>query len=272
MTPKLIINGDDFGLSAENNAGIIAAYRAGVLTSTSLMMGGDAAQEAIELAREYHNLAVGLHVSLADTKPCLPPELIPLLVGSNGCFPTHDDTAHRAALRSREGRRQLRAEIAAQFRAFAATGLAWDHVNTHRHVHRFPPVAYLFFREAARWPVRVSRIPYDPPTDPARYLRAVALWRLAGFYGLSVPDRSIGRDWSVPLLLELLRTVPPGSTELYFHPVTSNTHKYAVDLPILLDENVRRAMAKVSIAAMGVLGSQTREGRQNRGLHTRNSA
>ena len=146
--PKLIINGDDFGLSAENNAGIIAAHRNGGLTGTSLMMGGDAAQEAIELARQHPKLAVGLHVSFSDTKPVLGPELVPLLVLSNGYFPP-DDAAHRKALRSREGRRQLRAEITAQFRAFAATGLTWDHVNSHRHFHRFPPLAMMLFREAA---------------------------------------------------------------------------------------------------------------------------
>jgi predicted glycoside hydrolase/deacetylase ChbG (UPF0249 family) len=256
--PKLIINGDDFGLSAENNAGIIAAHRKGGLTSTSLMMGGDAAQEAIELARQHPKLAVGLHVSFSDTKPVLGPDLVPLLVQSNGYFPS-DDAAHRKALRSREGRRQLRAEITAQFRAFAATGLTWDHVNSHRHFHRSPPLAMMLFREAERWPVKVTRIPYDPPTDPARYLRAVALRGLAAFYGLAVPDRSIGRDWSVPSLLELLRTLPHGAIELYFHPVTSNTHNYSADLPILLDERIRGALAGVSVSGMGGLAKQTRE-------------
>jgi len=270
--PKLFINGDDFGLSAENNAGIIAAYRAGTLSSTSLMMGGAAVPEAVELARQHPKLAVGLHVSLTDTKPILAPELIPLLMGPNGYLPIHDDTAYRTALRSREGRRQLCAEIAAQFRAFAATGLAWDHVNSHRHFHRFPPLAYLLFREAARWPVRVSRIPYDPPTDPARYLRAVMLWRLAAYYGLVVPERSIGRDWSVLSLLEMLRTLPHGTTELYFHPVASNTHKYAADLPILLDDSIRDALAALPLGAMGELTSQNREVGQSRGLRSRNSA
>ena len=121
----------------------------------------------------------------------------------------------------------------------------------------------MLFREAASWPVKVARIPYDPPTDPARYLRAVALWRLASLYGLAVPDRSIGRHWSVPSLLDLLRTLPRGATELYFHPVTSNTHKYRADLPILLDERVRCALAGVSVSGMGELAIR----RQSRGPH-----
>jgi hypothetical protein len=60
-------------------------------------------------------------------------------------------------------------------------------------------------------------------------------------------------------LLELLRTLPHGAIELYFHPVTSNTHKYSADLPILLDERIRGALAGVSVSGMGGLAKQTRE-------------
>jgi chitin disaccharide deacetylase len=42
-----IINGDDFGFSQGVNQAIIQAYEQGVLTSTSLMVTGDAAEEAI---------------------------------------------------------------------------------------------------------------------------------------------------------------------------------------------------------------------------------
>lgn len=243
MKPNLIINGDDFGLSAEANACIIAAHGAGVLTSTSLMMGGDAVQEAVELARQYPTLAVGLHVSFSDTKPVLHPEQVPLLVMANGYFPP-DDGMHRAALRSREGRHQLRNEIEAQFRAYAMTKLAWDHVNGHRHFHRSPPLAMMLFQEAATWPVKATRIPYDPPIDAVRYLRTVGLWQLAKFYGLAVPDRSIGRDWNVPHLVEVLAALPAGTSELYFHP---GNRLYQDDLPILLDNAVKAALSKVTL-------------------------
>ena len=39
--------------------------------------------------------------------------------------------------------RQLAAEIEAQFAAFAATGLALDHVNSHKHFHLHPTIAAL---------------------------------------------------------------------------------------------------------------------------------
>ena len=41
----------------------------------------------------------------------------------------------------RSVKRQLRAEIEAQFAAFAATGLPFDHVNTHKHFHLHPTIA-----------------------------------------------------------------------------------------------------------------------------------
>ncbi len=46
------------------------------------------------------------------------------------------DIAMRPAVR-----RQMRAEIKAQFAAFRATGLPLDHVNAHKHFHLHPMIA-----------------------------------------------------------------------------------------------------------------------------------
>ena len=39
---KLIVNADDFGLHSAVNAGILDGHRTGIITSTSLLAGGDA--------------------------------------------------------------------------------------------------------------------------------------------------------------------------------------------------------------------------------------
>ena len=44
---KLIVNADDFGLHSAVNAGIIDGHRRGIITSTSLMAGGEAFTEAV---------------------------------------------------------------------------------------------------------------------------------------------------------------------------------------------------------------------------------
>src|SRR5690242_2816795 len=145
MANRVIFTGDDFGLSAENNAGIIAAHEHGVMPGTSLMVGGDAAAEAVAYARSHPSLAVGLHVTFRDTRPASPPDQIPLLVQADGYFPPSSQ-GYRLDLRSAQVRAQVAVEIAAQFRAFFATGLPCDHVNSHLHVHRHPVVALLVFR------------------------------------------------------------------------------------------------------------------------------
>ena len=50
---RVIINADDFGIHTNVNQGIIAAHQQGILTSTSLLAGGPAFDEAVELAKTY---------------------------------------------------------------------------------------------------------------------------------------------------------------------------------------------------------------------------
>ena len=56
---KLIVSGDDFGLDVRVNEAIEIAHKDGILTTTSLMMSGEATADAIERARRLPGLAVG---------------------------------------------------------------------------------------------------------------------------------------------------------------------------------------------------------------------
>ena len=47
----LLVTGDDFGISAEVNRAIIEAHERGILTHASLMVTGEAFEEAVALAR-----------------------------------------------------------------------------------------------------------------------------------------------------------------------------------------------------------------------------
>ena len=48
---KLIVNADDFGLHSAVNAAVIDGHRTGIITSTSLLAGGEAFSEAISMAK-----------------------------------------------------------------------------------------------------------------------------------------------------------------------------------------------------------------------------
>jgi hopanoid biosynthesis associated protein HpnK len=267
---RLILTADDFGLSPEVNAAVERAHRDGVLTAASLMVGERAAPEAVEVARRNPRLAVGLHLTLASGTPVLPPGRIPALVGPDGRL--RDDMAALglALAASPAARAQLRAEIAAQFAAFRATGLPCDHLNAHRHFHLHPVIAAAAFRAARDAGVRAVRIPWEPPAlvraaDPTGTARtqprallplALLLRRLAARLGLRAPDRVVGLAWSgaftADRLAAVLPLLPPGTTEAYLHPATAGGfpggargYDHAGELAALTDPRVRAAAARL---------------------------
>jgi predicted glycoside hydrolase/deacetylase ChbG (UPF0249 family) len=61
MERHLIVNADDFGVSAGVNRGIAECHLRGVVTSASLMVGRAATLEAASMSREMPGLAMGLH-------------------------------------------------------------------------------------------------------------------------------------------------------------------------------------------------------------------
>jgi hopanoid biosynthesis associated protein HpnK len=266
MRRRVILNADDFGLSPAVNAAVERAHREGVLTAASLMVGERAAPEAVDIARRNPGLAVGLHLTLADGAPVLPPERIPALVRADGRF--RDDMAGVgfALAASAAAREQLRAEVAAQVAAFRATGLACDHLNAHKHFHMHPVIAAVAFRAAREAGIRAVRIPWEPPAlvqavEPGARTAPRGLWpfaallrRLAARHGLAAPDRVVGLAWTgaftADRLSALLPRLPAGTTEIYLHPAARDGfaggapgYRHAEELAALLDPRVRAACA-----------------------------
>ena len=71
---RLIVTGDDFGLSLPINEAIEQAHTNGILTTTCLMMSGAAVADAAARARRLPELGVGLHVVAVCGRPVLPIE------------------------------------------------------------------------------------------------------------------------------------------------------------------------------------------------------
>ena len=115
---RVILTADDFGLSEAVNEGIERAHRDGVLTHASLMVAGDAAADAVRRARRLPGLRVGLHLVVIEGKSVLPPAEIPDLVDARGWFPSDQFRLGLRYFFLPQARRQLFAEIAAQFAAY----------------------------------------------------------------------------------------------------------------------------------------------------------
>lgn len=138
---ELIVNADDFGLTAAVNRGIVAAHRDGIVTSTSLLATGDAFDDAIRLARATPTLAVGIHLALTGQRALCPPRQIGGLVDADGQFVGDVFRLAARLLRRRVRSEDLERELDAQIRRVRESGLAVSHLDGHQHVHVLPGVA-----------------------------------------------------------------------------------------------------------------------------------
>lgn len=66
----LVTVADDLGRSASVNEAIAEAHDNGILTAASLMAGGEAFQDAIQIALKRRHLSVGLHATFCDGLFC----------------------------------------------------------------------------------------------------------------------------------------------------------------------------------------------------------
>jgi hopanoid biosynthesis associated protein HpnK len=234
------VNADDFGLSLPVNEAVDLAHQHGILTSASLMMGAPARDDAVERARKLPRLGVGLHLTLVDGCPVLPPTDVPGLVGRDGRFSTDPVKFGTALFFSKDLRRQAEAEIRAQFAAFRKTGLAMDHINGHQHFHMHPAISKIIAKLAPEFGNPPVRIPVEPlfpsytaTSDRFRdrlsgwiffYAQSRLLRRRVRAAGLAVNDRVFGLNDSGAMtetrVLQFLEKLPRGITEFYFHPAT----------------------------------------------------
>lgn len=233
-----IINGDDFGFSHGVNQAIIKAHKEGVLTSTSLMVTGEAFDEAVDLAHAHPSLAVGLHLVLVCGRAALPPSQIPHLVDEAGNFPY---TPERSGLRyqfNRSTHEELQREIRAQLEKFRSTGLRLSHVDGHLHMHMHPLVLRILVDLADEFHIQVIRLPHEELGMSLRLDRQNLLTKLvwAGVFGglrrygegllkskgIGFADRVYGllQTGSVTeeYLLGLIPQIQATRVEIYCHP------------------------------------------------------
>jgi len=225
---------DDFGLTESVNEAIERAHRHGVLQAASLMVGAPAAADAVRVARANPSLRVGLHLVVIEGPAVLPPADIPDLVDAAGQFPSSQLQLGLNYFFHPSIRRQLRAEIRAQYAAFAATGLTLDHANAHKHMHLHPTVGRMALTIGQEFGLRRIRIPAEPPavmqrcgtsvgwSDRMLYHWTGLLRRRAQAAGIATNDYCFGLAWSGHMtgkkIRRLLANLPAGDSEIYFHP------------------------------------------------------
>jgi len=269
MAQFLIITADDFGLHEAVNEAVEQATRGGVLTAASLMVGAAASADAIRRARELPQLRVGLHLVLADGIAVLAHDELPSITDPTG-YMNERMFVNGVRFFALPGvRRQLEAEIRAQFKAFARTGLTLDHVNVHKHFHLHPTLLGLILRIGADYGLDAMRVPDEPlwfggvaagllkPLIALmkRRLDAAQVFHNDALFGIAATGAM-----DEATLLGIVARLPPGVTEIYLHPATRRDraltstmqrYRHADELAALLSADVGAAITPGRIARGG---------------------
>ena len=234
----IIVNADDFGLSSGVNRAVVKGWREGILTSASLMAGGDAFDEAVILAKLNPALQVGLHLTLVQGRSVLPMEEIPGLVDHSGNFTDNPVLAGMRYFFLKGLRDQLRREIEAQLSKIRDAGIPLSHLDGHLNIQMHPVVFDILMELAPRYGVSSFRLTRERLTpallsDGERSLgkradafifgrlssRSLSLLKRQGIgYPDEVKDLMNSGRMTEPYLLDILDDLQPGATEIYFHP------------------------------------------------------
>jgi hopanoid biosynthesis associated protein HpnK len=241
---KLIVNADDFGLTAKVNEAIIDGHWRGLISSTSLLANGEAFESAVDLSRQAPRLGIGVHLNLSEGKPVAPGSSIPSLTQGTEFFARAPGELSRAIFLGQVSTADIERELRAQIEKVLAAGIAPTHLDSHKHVHALPALGKIAIKVAGEYEIGairgvaesssalvslLRRYPRATATIIRQRLNGCALglisrgWRrqlrragiacASRFYGLTATG-----FLDEEILGEILSRLPDGTSELMCHP------------------------------------------------------
>jgi predicted glycoside hydrolase/deacetylase ChbG (UPF0249 family) len=209
---KIIVNADDFGMSAEINRAIVEAFDRGVISSATLMTNMPGFDEACELAHRHRLLGkIGVHLNLSSGYPLS----APVRRCSRFCDDIGMFRSRRTRFRlSREERLAVETELAAQVTACLDRGLRPTHLDSHHHVHTEWAIGAAAITVARRYGIQAIRLSRNcgPGIDLVCKFYKFAYNTRLRIYGLA-KTRYFGSSADVQ---EILATAP-GDIEVMVH-------------------------------------------------------
>ncbi len=272
---RLIANADDFGITRGVNRGILCSHREGIVSSATIMAGGDAFEDGAESARANPSLGVGVHIVLTGGRAVAPWAEIGSLAGPQGRLPASLAQLlskwHAGLIRRQHVENEMRAQIAKVVDA----GIRPTHLDTHKHAHCHPSIMKALAKVAAEFGITRVRMPFEdlrgffspaagdarPPISRRLFILASragypAFRAIAGKNHLQAPGHFFGFAATGRLerdaILHILRNLPQGTSELVCHPGVCDAdlkmqptrllqHRQA-ELAALTDPLVRKAI------------------------------
>ena len=272
---NIIVNADDFGRHELINRAVARAFNAGCLRSATLMAGGAAFEDAVQIAKKFSGLGVGIHFTLANGNPVLPPKEIPSLVTEEGIF--HGDYVKflKRYLSGKISLTEVRSELAAQLEKISRAGLKLTHFDSHQHLHHIPGIIDITLDLAQAAGIKSMRVAntklFDGELDSlGKFFGRLGLGSLAKFAAHAAHKKNFatpehfagivaGESVSESFMLNLIEDLREGTTEVMLHPGIDNKtlrdfcrwdHDFEEELAAVTSPKVLSLLAEKNISAI----------------------
>jgi predicted glycoside hydrolase/deacetylase ChbG (UPF0249 family) len=180
--PRLILNADDFGMSAGISKGIALCGQVCEQISTSVMTCVPGARDLAAKHLAGFRGCIGLHLQLSEGSPVLRRTDIPSLSGPSGEFLPNEEERNFAD--------EVLSEWRGQAARIASWGIAPTHIDSHQNWHSLPQLWPAYARIALEF----GLLARGGAADLVRFLRARAV---------ATPDVSV-RFWRLEPRLDVL--------------------------------------------------------------------
>lgn len=211
MSPLLIVNADDYGLTEGISLGILRGHREGIVTSASVLAIGPAYPKVAGLLADHPDLGIGVHLAaVGEDPPLLSRSEVPTLFDDKGQLYETWSAFLARALRGRIDPDDVRREFTAQLECVQELGLPITHLDAHQHLHLWPSMCTVVLDLACRYGIPAVRVPRFKPTSVSGVGVTVLGWRLARCArrsGLAYPADAVGIEVAGRLDERCLRAV-----------------------------------------------------------------
>lgn len=214
---KLIINADDLGLSEKVNRNIIFCHQHGIVSSASVLAGGECFEAAARLAKENPELGLGVHLALDG----------PLNIGTRYKTLTNPETGRffddRTVLKKIKtgslNLRELITEYSLQIERIQNAGLRVFHFDHHHHFHLFFPVLKAVVTVAKKYRIpfiRPQRILYPQNRNVLKsmYREAHHFYLKKTYHTIDGYSTVLGCPEPETKILQLMRILSSGNREI----------------------------------------------------------
>ena len=264
---KLILNADDYGLCAEVNEAVEMIAAAGRLGGTSILVNGKSFNQAINFLQNNQYISAGIHLNVIEGKPSALINTVQSLLGADHCFPGFRGLMQRWIFHPVRVAKEIEIEWRAQIVRLQSAGINISHADSHQHFHAFPFAYSIALRLCEEFKIPFLRLPNEQRNSSMRGASSLAIRAslmtarfIAPASKIRHNDHFLGFEragnYDVESLLEDVKSLRQGVTELALHPSVRENYPYAglrgrSELRAVLDDSFILALAakEITLAA-----------------------